>query len=391
MRFAVRVWPVGLCAVLLGCGSAAAAPSATFPTVGITAPPSGAGPAAAAAAAQSAGQPMAPSRVAPGSARLPYAYGPGAFLSEGTLTPLARRTTGTVTLRTFTQPTPSSSGSGCDPLNDACPPPWCAPGGLLVTELSTPAIAAVLTSPVIGRGPGSRISLLDGQGPFGPQNGQAPSVVGAAEGGPVQLHVVGVSADVERVRLRTPDGEDTTTPVRGLAALAVAGSSTSGQISAFDGRGRQVASVSLPAVPTAASAACQPRPPALPVPGRQPADPAAAAKAVRAAFRTAFTAEPAGKPYFSLGAVEGGSALHGALDQLRASFAKAVQTVSVSTGQLVFTSPTDAVTKFTLSYSGGAPYGTKNGTAVLRGGSWLVSRSTYCMVLGFGGASCPAQ
>jgi len=385
MRFAARVWLVGLCAVLVGCGSAAAAPSATAPRVSAAAPAPGPGPVAA-ATAQSAAQPT----VSTGSARLPYAYAPGTFLSEGTLTPLARRTTGTVTLRTFTQPLPVGRSS-CDSLNDTCPPPWCVPGGLLMTELSTPAMAAVLTSPVIGRGPGSRLSLLDPQGPFGSQTRQTPSVVGAAEGSPVQVHVVSVSAGVVRVRLRTPGGEDTATPVRGLAALAVAGSSTSGQLSAFDARGRQVASVSLPAAPTAASAACQPQPPALPVPGRQPAAPAAAAKAVRAAFRTAFTAEPAGQPYFSLGAVEGGSALHGALDQLRANFPQAVQTVSVSTGQLVFTSPTSAVTQFTLSYSGGAPYGTKNGTAVLRSGSWLVSRTTYCMVLGFGGASCPAQ
>lgn len=388
MRFAAKIWLVALCAVLVGCGSAAAAPSATAPRVGAAAPAPGPNPVAT-ATAQSAAQPMAQPRVAPGSARLPYA--PGAFLSEGRLTPLARRTTGTVTLRTFTQPL-AVGRSSCDSLNDTCPPPWCVPGGgLLVTELSTPAMAAVLTSPVIGRGPGSRLSLLDAQGPFGPQTRQTPSVVGAAEGSPVQLHVVSVSAGVVRVRLRTPGGEDTATPVRGLAALAVAGSSTSGQLSAFDARGRQVASVSLPAAPTAVSAACQPQLPALPAPGRQPAAPAAAAMAVRAAFRTAFTAEPAGQPYFSLGAVEGGSALHGALDQLRANFPQAVQTVSVSTGQLVFTSPTSAVTQFTLSYSGGAPYGTKNGTAVLRSGSWLVSRTTYCMVLGFGGASCPAQ
>lgn len=81
--------------------------------------------------------------------------------------------------------------------------------------------------------------------------------------------------------------------------------------------------------------------------------------------------------------------LRGALDQLRSNFPQAVATSSVTAGQVVFTAPDTAVATFTLSYSGGQPYGQKNGTAVLRNGRWSVSRDTYCMVLSFGGAQCP--
>jgi hypothetical protein len=54
----------------------------------------------------------------------------------------------------------------------------------------------------------------------------------------------------------------------------------------------------------------------------------------------------------------------------------------------VFTDPSTAVVRFTLSYLGGAPYGTKFGKAVLTNGKWVVARDTYCMVLGFGGGQC---
>lgn len=133
-----------------------------------------------------------------------------------------------------------------------------------------------------------------------------------------------------------------------------------------------------------------PLPTTLPSPGPQPTDARVATDAVRAAFHTAFTAEPPGQPYFSLAGVVGGDALHGALDQLRANYPEAVDTVSVTTGTVVFATPTSADVEFTLNYSGGAPYGTQIGKAVLTKGHWLVARDTYCDVLAFGGATCPA-
>ena len=80
-----------------------------------------------------------------------------------------------------------------------------------------------------------------------------------------------------------------------------------------------------------------------------------------------------------------------ALDELRRNFAAAAASSSVDLGPLVFTDPETAALQFTLHYTGGAPYGTHNGTAVLENGKWLVSRDSYCAVLAFGGATCPGS
>lgn len=372
MRVPTLILAAALGAVLAGCGSVTAADHANHPAV--------------------AASPVA-ATVGPSSGLSVVEAPPVPGPNVGPLTPLSRRTTASVTLRTFTQSLPGGQPQ-CNPVNDSCVPTWCQPSEVLVTELSTPAMAAVLSSPVIGLGAGSALSLLDvsassagfgsvGDAPVG------PVPVGMAEGSPVHVVTLRTAPDVATVRLHTSDGDDSTTPVRGLAVLAVPGASTSGTLTALDADGQQVASLPLPAEPMSTSKACAPQPRQLPAPGPQPADPAAAAKAVRAAFTRAFTATPGGQPYFSLSAVEGGSGLHAALDQLRKNFPQAADTVTVSTGKIVFTSPTTAALVFTLTYTGGAPYGTQNGTAVLSAGHWLVSRSTYCGVLSFGGASCP--
>ena len=393
---ASTVGMAALTAVLVGCGTAASTQQA-----GSLAP----APAAPAIVAPATAAPTP----APGPGVVSPIY-PGGFSSPAPLTPLARRTTsGRVTLRTFTQALSGSgfgSGSGarCDPLNEQCLPSWCEPSGLLVAEVSTEAMAGVRTAQVIGLAPNSALSLLDaagGPGPrylsSGPVAGAGPALVataapmlGAAEGSPVQLELVRVAPGVASVRLQTADGQDTVTPTRGLAALAVAGASTAGWLTALDSRGRQLANLTLPATPAAAGPGCRRLPVMLPVAGKQPVNAPAAARAVRAAFATAFTHPTPPQSYAPLLAVEGGSGLRGALDQLRASFPQVVATVTVSTGRLVFTSPTTAVVQFTLNYSGGAPYGTRNGGAVLRGGSWLVSRGSYCASLRYAGVTCPA-
>lgn len=375
-----------LTAVLVGCGTAASTQQ-----VGTLSP----APAAPATATPATGAP-APF-FGPGGMSTTY---PGGGPAPAPLSRLARRTTGRVTLRTFTQ-APSGSGARCDPLNEQCLPSWCEPTGLLVAEVSTEAMAGVRTAQVIGLAPNSPLSLLDAAGGPGPQHlssGPVPvpavprysdPLLGAAEGSPVQLELVRVAPGVATVRLQTADGQDTAAPTRGLAALAVAGTSTAGRLTALDSRGRPLTSLALPAIPTAAGPGCRPLPVVLPVPGKQPVNAAAAAQAVRAAYATAFTHPTPPQSYAPLLAVEGGSGLRRALDQLRAGFPQAVATSTVSTGRLAFTSPTTAVVQFTLAYSGGAPYSTRNGGAVLRGGSWLVSRGTYCNVLGFGGVTCP--
>jgi hypothetical protein len=200
-----------------------------------------------------------------------------------------------------------------------------------------------------------------------------------------------VAGDITQARLTTPDGSDVAAPVSGLAVLAVPTSSSTGTVTLLDSDGRTRGSIKLPQASALETPACAPQPVPLPKPGKQPADPAAAQSAVRAAYTKAFTAVPGDDSYSSLSAVQDGDSLHSALDQLRHNFAQAAASSSVDLGQLVFTDPRTAVLQFTLHYTGGAPYGTHNGTAVFQNGTWLVSRDSYCAVLAFGGATCPGS
>ncbi|MGH3743556.1 MAG: hypothetical protein ACRDTP_01690, partial [Mycobacteriales bacterium] len=313
----------------------------------------------------------------------PTAGAPNAVLVSGPgqqpLTALSHRTAGAVTLRIFTTP-PGGSGAACA-ASGGCIPDWCQSTRPLITELSTPAMAAVLDSDVIGLGPGSPLSVLGTFGagtPYGgvtyasspggtsayssglvlqaasPSDGE-PAVVGVAEGDPVQVVSVRVAPTVATVTLKTSHGEDSMAPVDGLAVVAVEGASSAGQLTATDAHGHTVTTVPLPTRPTAATPACAVQPPTLPPPGVQPADPAAATAAVRQAYATAFTSVPGriGAP----ATVQDGNQLVGALNQVRQNFPQAAATSTVKTGQLVFTSPTTASVVFTVTYQQGAPYG----------------------------------
>lgn len=331
------------------------------------------------------------------------AVAPLAPTEPGRLTPLARRTAGPVVLRTYRGADGSaggygSYGPGCDRFSDSCPPAWCDVSGVVLTELSTEAIAVTVRSSDIGVGPGSRMSLLDVMGPdtsaalaSRPAPGQGAGTVGTAEGAPVQLRVVRVAADVASVRLTTPDGSDAAAPTGGVVALAVPGAATGGTLTALAGDGATLAEVTLPSVATIAGPDCRPQPPQPPAAGEQPADRAGAERQVRAAFRAVFSPPRPNDSYAPMDDIEDGDELRGALDQLRTNFPEAVQTVSVTTGPVVFTDPARAVVRYTLTYTGGAPYGTTNGVAVLKDGRWVVARDTYCSVLSYGGAICPPR
>jgi hypothetical protein len=280
-------------------------------------------------------------------------------------------------LRLFTSS--FSGGQQCTPDSTQCVPPWCQSTGNLVAEVSNAAMATAQAGAIIDLAQGSQMSMLNS------------FLIGAAEHSPIELVMLRVAGDISEVRLTTPTGSDSTAPIKGLAVLAVPGSSINGTVAVLDANGALRGSVKLPQPNTMETTACAPQPLPLPKPGQQPADAAAAEKAVRAAYTKAFTAVPGDDSYSSLSAVQDGDSLHSALDQLRQNFAQAAASSSVDTGQLVFTDPQTAVLKFTLHYAGGAPYGTHNGTAVFADGGWKVSKDTYCAVLSFGGATCPGS
>ena len=294
---------------------------------------------------------------------------------DGPLTSLGHRTAGRVTLRLFTSGT--TSQVTCDPYHSRCVPAWCQPTSEFAVELSTDTIALQDVGTVIGVGPGHHFSLL------------GYSTEGTAEGGPVGVALLSVAGNVDHVTLKSAAGADTASPEKGLVALAVPGTANTGSITAFDGSGAVLQTLALPAIPTASTDECALQAQELPVAGRPPADPAAAETQIRAAFHTAFTANPGAPRYSSLVAVQNGDKLHNAIDQVLRNFPHAGNDITVTVGKLVFVNPTTAVVDWTPTYTGGAPYGPQVGTAVLVNGKWLVSEDTYCGLLRFGAATCP--
>jgi hypothetical protein len=298
----------------------------------------------------------------------------GAFTGPS-LTSLNQRTAGTIAIRLFSASL-QMGDTACDPTNQECVPSWCVPQGTLVVELSNQAMVATREALVIGLASGSRMSVLSDE------------VVGVSEHSPVQLAVVRVATDVARVRLSSPGGDDSAVPANGFVALAVPGSGVPATLRALDKDGQPLQTVGLADGPTVNSAACQAAPIQPPKAGTPPADPKTAEASIRAAFQTAYTSVP-GSPYAGLERVEGGPGLHTTLDEARKNFPEAANTMTVTTANLVFTSPTTAAVEYTLTYTGGAEWGTKYGRAVLVDGSWVVSRDTFCALLAFGGGTCP--
>ncbi|WP_018638888.1 hypothetical protein [Parafrankia elaeagni] len=128
--------------------------------------------------------------------------------------------------------------------------------------------------------------------------------------------------------------------------------------------------------------------PCPPKAGRPPQNAAAARAAIGQAYAQAFTSS--GDPAHSLAAVEDGPALAATLAQAQQNFPQATSSASVTTSDVTFTDPRNAWLRFHVTYQGGVDFGVRGGTAVISEGQWKVSRETYCMVMGWAGATCPA-
>ncbi|WP_231861401.1 hypothetical protein [Frankia alni] len=129
-------------------------------------------------------------------------------------------------------------------------------------------------------------------------------------------------------------------------------------------------------------------PPAgLPEAGPAPADVAAAAAAIRAAFTTAFTGDQDAEA--ALAAVDDGASLQSTLETVRDRHPQATWSARVLIGEPVFTDPAHASLAFEVVLSHAPAYGTLLGEAVLVDGRWKVARSTYCTVMSWAGVSCP--
>jgi hypothetical protein len=133
--------------------------------------------------------------------------------------------------------------------------------------------------------------------------------------------------------------------------------------------------------------ACEPPPPALPAAGEQPADAAAAEAAVRGVFAelfgstTPFEEKPAGL-------LDDDTGVAAAIEVARGGdYADAVATAEYTIEDFVFTSPTEAWFRYSIS-TDMSYFSQRYGTAHLIDGSWRISRGVICQDLALAGAPC---
>ena len=197
---------------------------------------------------------------------------------------------------------------------------------------------------------------------------------------------------VAKVEAHWPDGfVDSMAPANGWAVVAHNGATSDATVTALDASGRCLKTItSGDGVTSQAPAECippPPAPPALPPAGAEQPDDADAARQpsptpTRRCSRTAAilrrTRRSSKIP----------DSLKQAQETTRSNFPEAVDTVTVTVGDIVFTSKTEAALYFELKYTGGALFGQQIGYAKLIDGTWKISHDTMCMVLGWGGGMC---
>lgn len=121
--------------------------------------------------------------------------------------------------------------------------------------------------------------------------------------------------------------------------------------------------------------------------GPPPDDVDAAEAAVRRAFERMVTLSEDGE---AVPAVEGGGNLGPSLREARTRATAGANTqATVRIEHLKFLGPDEAVVWFTLLRDGNAVLGTLEGRARRKGAQWLVSRPTFCQIVGSVGVRCP--
>jgi hypothetical protein len=126
--------------------------------------------------------------------------------------------------------------------------------------------------------------------------------------------------------------------------------------------------------------------PPLPEPGPQPVDPAAALTAVTDAFTVVYGH---GAPSARFAYLQGADPQVAAASQQAAANNSTIAANSVPVvREVVFVDPSNAAVLYEIDYQGRAVVGPKTGYAVLDGGTWKVTRATYCADVNNGGAHC---
>ena len=130
---------------------------------------------------------------------------------------------------------------------------------------------------------------------------------------------------------------------------------------------------------------CEPPPPSLPEPGEQPADPAAAAEALRADFTQLWNDIRSGT---ESGRLDDWTGIAEAIEAVQAGgFTEAAATAVHTIEEISFTSPTDVWFRYGIDSSSGY-FGQRYGTATLTDTGWTFPRAVACADLSLGGGPC---
>lgn len=214
---------------------------------------------------------------------------------------------------------------------------------------------------------------------------------GYAEGHPFRVLVLQVSKAVTLASVRFPDGaQDHSIAENGFVILASMGKAVTrfGLTLTVDGVERDVLSTELVQQGNAAwIKGCTPPPPVLPAAGEQPSDAAGAEALVRERFGLLFdqSVAAADKPADLL---DDRTGVDDALTALASGpFGDASVTAEYAIDELVFTSPTEAWFRYTISTTVGV-FGDRFGIARLNNGTWQLVRAVLCQDLAFAGAPC---
>ena len=133
-------------------------------------------------------------------------------------------------------------------------------------------------------------------------------------------------------------------------------------------------------------AGCNPPPPALPDPGEQPADPAAAELALRDRFALLWDADVPRDDKRSV--LDDWTGVDEAADAvLTGDFADAAETAVHEIEEIVFTGPTEAWFRYAL-LTDISDFYERYGTATLVDGEWQFARAVMCQDLSLGGGVC---
>lgn len=221
--------------------------------------------------------------------------------------------------------------------------------------------------------------------------------VGGADGRPMRLLVVQARDGIDDVTATWGDGVSVTGPVRrGVAVLLVDGEGGWSQPYTIDIATPEgdvtVTQADLDHSGDAAwRAACNPPPPALPSPGEQPADPAAARADVEARFALLWdrTVPADDKPDL----LDDDTGVDAATAQVfEGGFGSVAESAQHVLEDFVFVSPTRAWFRYGIDTSNGY-FGERYGVARLTAEGWIFPRALVCQDLSLAGGTCdpPAE